>query len=101
MRRVYKNMNKQLNGVKYKDFERGLVKLLTDNGLDFKTANIKISAQVLKDLYNEGDTNAYRLMHLYADALEEGNYNKYNAKYLFQTDKMSINRLRGFQQRIN
>ena len=94
MKKIYNN------GGKYKQFESELVSLLKDNGINFKTANIKISGQALKELYEEGDTRAHRLMHLYADALEEGGYNKYYASYLFQTDKMSINRLKGYQDRL-
>ena len=100
MKKIYRNVNAQLSGVKYKEFESELVNLLKDNGIDFKTVNVKISAQVLGGLYKEGDSRAYRLLHLYGDALEEGGFNRYNARYLYQTDDMSLNRLGGFQQRI-
>jgi len=100
MMKVYKKANNKQKGSKYKAFESDLVKLLKDNGVEFKTANVRISAQVLNALYEDGDSRAHRLMHLYGDALEEGGYNKYRAKYLYQTDSMSLERLRGFQQRM-
>lgn len=98
MKKIYKK-GKQ-SGSKYKAFENSLVKLLKDNGVDFKTANVRISAQVLNALYEDGDSRAHQLMHLYGDALEEGGYNKYWASYLYQTDEKSLNRLGGFQRRM-
>ena len=100
MKKVYKRANNKQSGGKYKAFENSLVKLLKDNGVEFKTANVRISAQVLNGLYEDGDSRSHQLMHLYGDALEEGGYNKYWAKYLYQTDEKSLNRLRGFQQRM-
>jgi hypothetical protein len=81
----------------YNKFINKLIEVLEENGVNFKKALIEVSACCLKMLNKLEDTGAYQLQLAYEELLIANNNNPYNARYLFETDPMSLNRLKGFQ----